>query len=143
MGMTIFGVLLIGYAGVLVLVSIGLGLGESLIIDNTPPTWLLIAVAALGLVVAYRVFRAGLGLTVNPARDRRKAELAMWVGVPVVWIALVGVNLLLTGGQDDVAVWPLLAAAGLVSSAVLISGALYLRSTTARSYFEDISPKGG
>lgn len=54
-------------------------------------------------------------------------------------MAMVGVNLLLTGGQDDVAVWPLIAMSGVLWSAIVIAVALYMRSRRVRAYFAEVA----
>jgi hypothetical protein len=66
--------------------------------------------------------------------------MAVWLGIPVVWLALWGINLLLTEGQDDVSVfWGLIAPAGAFWSAVLVGAALNMRSERVRSYFRSIA----
>lgn len=64
--------------------------------------WIVLAGAAVGVVVSYLAIRIGLGLLREPAEGRRAGEIAVWLGIPVVWLALSGINLLLTEGQDDV-----------------------------------------
>ncbi|HEY7822290.1 MAG TPA: hypothetical protein VIG24_05635 [Acidimicrobiia bacterium] len=138
-GLIIIGVVLAGSSLLLVLISIGLALGDVLVLDNTPPTWILLVGAAIGLTAAYSALRIALGLFANPAKNRNSSERALWIGLPVVWLAMVGANLLLTGGQADVAVWPLIALSGVLWSAILITAALYMRSRAVRAYFAAIA----
>ncbi|HUP15034.1 MAG TPA: hypothetical protein VM848_03135 [Acidimicrobiia bacterium] len=138
-GLIIVGVVLVGSALILVLTSIGLTLGDVLVIDNTPPTWVLLGGAAIGLTAAYLALRIGFGLFANPAKNRKATEKALWLGLPVVWMAMVGVNLLLTGGQDDVAVWPLIAMSGVLWSAIVIAAAFYMRSRRVRVFFAEVA----
>ena len=137
--MIIIGVVLVGSALILVLISIGLALGDVLIIDNTPPSWVLLVGAAIGLTAAYIALRIAFGLFADPAKTRNATERALWIGVLVVWLAMVGANLLLTGGQNDVAVWPLIALSGVLWSAILIAAAMYMRSKGVRAYFAEIA----
>jgi hypothetical protein len=133
-GLIIVGVVLVGSAVILLLISIGLALGDVLIFDNTPPTWILLAGAAIGLSAAYLAFRIGLGLFANPAKNRQATERALWLGVAVVWMAMVGANLLVSGGQNDVTAWAFIAMAGALWSAIVIGAALYMRSRGVRAY---------
>jgi hypothetical protein len=138
-GLIIVGVVLVGSALILALISIGLALGDVLIIDNTPPTWVLLAGAVVGLAAAYLAVRLGVGLFTDPARKRQATERALWFGLAIVWLAMVGANLLLSGGQNDVTVWPLIAMAGALWSAVVIGAALYMRSMGVQTYFAEVA----
>jgi len=136
-GVTILGLLLVAFAAISILIAILIGAGNALIFDIPQPAWILLAGAAVGVVVSYLAIRIGLGLLREPAEGRRAGEMAVWLGIPVVWLALWGINLLLTEGQDDVSFfWGLIAPAGAFWSAVLVGAALYLRSERVRSYFD-------
>jgi low temperature requirement protein LtrA len=124
---------------VLILISIGLALGDVLIFDNTPPTWVLLAGAAVGLTAAYFALRIGLGMFANPAKKRQDTEQALWLGVAVVWLAMVGANLLLSGGQNDVTALAFIAMVGLLWTAVVVGAALYMRSLRVRAYFAEVA----
>lgn len=138
-GLIIIGVVLVGSGLILVLISIGLAMGAVLIIDNTPPTWVLFVGAAIGLTAAYIALRLAFGLFADPAKNRNATERALWIGLLVVWLAMVGANLLLTGGQNDVAVWPLIALSGVLWNAIVIAAAIYMRSKGVRTYFTGIA----
>lgn len=138
-GLIIVGVVLVGSAVILTLVSIGLALGDVLIFDNTPPTWVLLTGAAVGLAAAYLAIRFGLGLFANPARNREATERVLWLGMAVVWLAMVGFNLLLSGGQNDVSAWAFVALVGVLWIVVVIGAALYMRSRRVRAYFAEVA----
>jgi len=138
-GLIIVGGVLVGSAVLLVLISIGLALGDVLIFDNTPPTWVLLTAAAVGLMAAYLALRIGLGVFANPAKNRQATERGLWVGVAVVWLAMVGANLLLSGGQNDVAAWAFIAMVGVLWTAIVIGAALYMRSRGVRAYFAGVA----
>jgi hypothetical protein len=97
----------------------------------------LLVSAAVGLTAAYFALRIGFGLFASPAKNRKATEKALWLGIPGVWIAMVGANLLPTGGQNDVTVWPLVAMTGALWTAVIVSSAMCVRSRRVRAYFEE------
>jgi len=138
-GLVVVGVVLLGSAVILGIIAIGLALGNALIFDGEQPTWLLLASGAVGLMFAYRALRLGEGLLADPAKGRERAETALWFGIAVVWLAMVGVNLLLTEGADDVTVLPLLAMVGVPWTAIAIGAALYMRSEGVRANFAEIA----
>ncbi len=95
-----------------------------MIFDTPQPLWILLLGAGVGFLVAYAATKIGLGLLREPEIGRKTAELAVWLGIPTVWLALAAINLLLTEGANDVFVWPVLAATGVLSSAALVGSAL-------------------
>jgi hypothetical protein len=115
--------------------NVSIGGGNALIFDVPQPLWILLLGAGACFLIAYGAAKIGLGLLRKPEIGRKAGELAMWLGILTVWLTLAAVNLLLTEGADDVFVWPVLAAVGVLSSAVLVGAALYMRSERARSYF--------
>lgn len=107
-----------------------------MIFDTPQPVWILLLGTGVGFLVAYAATRIGLGLRREPKIGREAGELAIWFGIPTVWLAFAAINLLLTEGANDVLVWPVLALAGVLCSAVLVGAALYMRSEGVRSYFQ-------
>ena len=103
------------------------------------PTWLLVLTSVLGLVVAYLAIRVGVGIIRNPPTGRKSSEIAIWVAIPIVWLAVYGLNLLISQGQDDVAAWFPAGMFGVFWTAVLVGAGLYMRSRGVRSYFDDAS----
>jgi hypothetical protein len=138
-GVIVVAVVLLGSGAILGLIAIALALGNVLFFDDGQSTWLLIVSGVAGLVVAFRALRVGSALLADPAKGRESAETALWFGIGVVWLAMLGLNLLLTEGADDVAVWPLLVMLGLPWTAVAIWAALYMRSTGVRAYFDGLA----
>lgn len=128
-----------GSAVILALISIGLALGDVFILDNSPPTWVLLAGAVVGLTAAYFAIRIAWGLFANPAMNRQATERALWLGLAVVWMAMVAANLLLSGGQNDVTVWPIIAMAGALWTVIVVGAALYTRSRGVRAYFAGVA----
>lgn len=143
-GLVLIGAMILGFAGlsalIAVLLAVGnvpIGGGHAVIFDIPQPLWILLLGAAAGLLAAYAAAKIGLGLLREPGVDRAVGELAMWFGIPIVWLALAAINLLLTEGQDDVNFfWGLIAPAGVFWSAVLVAAGLYMRSEIVRSYFQ-------
>lgn len=107
-----------------------------MIFDTPQPLWILLLGASIGSLAAYAATKIGLGLLREREIGPKAGELAMWLGIPTAWLALAAVNLLLTEGADDVFVWPVLAAAGLLMSAVLVGAALYMRSERVQNYLQ-------
>lgn len=135
-GVMLVGGFLLAFAAISILIAILLAAGNALIFDTPQPIWVLLVGTGIGVAVAYLAMRIGLGLLREPAKGRRAGELAMWLGTLVVWLALRGINLLLTEGQDDVSFWGLIVPAGVLWSAVLVGAARYMRSQRVRSYFQ-------
>jgi len=127
---------MVGFGAIAALIAFVLAGGNILIFDTAQPTWLLLLGCVVGLIVAYLAIRVGIGLLRDPAMGRKAAETATWVGIPIVWLALYAINLMITEGQDDVAVGGLIAPAGVFWSAVLVGAALYMRSRGVRSYLD-------
>ncbi|MGI8516955.1 MAG: hypothetical protein ACR2ME_01235 [Acidimicrobiia bacterium] len=138
-GVILIGVMMVSFGAILALIAAVLAGGNVLIFETAQPTWLLLAGSGVGLVVAYSAIRVGLGLLRDPGVGRKAGEVAIWMGIPIVWLALGAINLLVTEGQDDVALWGVIAAAGVFWSAVLVGAALYMRSWGVRSNFDDTS----
>lgn len=136
-GVTLIGAILLAFAATSILIAILLAAGNVLIFDIPQPLWVLLVGTGIGLVVAYLALRIGLGLLREPAKGRKAGEVAMWLGIAIVWVALAAINLLLTEGQDDVSFfWGLIVPAGVFWSAVLVGAALFMRSQGVRNYFE-------
>lgn len=136
-GVILIGAMVLTFGVVSTLIAILFALGNVLVFDITQPTWVLLVGTGIGLFVAYLAIRIGFGLLRNPAIDSRAGEVAMWIGIPIVWLAMAAINLLLTEGQDDVSVWPLVATTGVFWSALTIGAAFYMRSRGVRSYFTE------
>lgn len=141
-GVILIGIMTLGFAALSALIAILLALGNvpiggghALIFDTPQPYWILLLGAGVCFLIAYAATRVSLGLLHKPEIGRKAGELAMWLGILTVWLTLAAINLLLTEGANDVFVWPVLAAVGVVSSAVLVGAALYMRSERVRSYF--------
>jgi len=127
---------MIAFSAVTVLITIVFGAGNAVMFDTPPPAWLILGAVVTGVVVAYLAARVGRGLLREPAEGRRSGEMALWLGIPVVWLSMWGINLLVTEGQDDPSVfWIFIAPAAAFWSFVLMAAALYMRSRRVRSYF--------
>jgi hypothetical protein len=133
------GVMMLGFGAIAAFVAVVVASGNVLIFDTAQPVWLLLVGSGVGLAGAYLAIRVGLGLLSNPPMGRKPGEVAMWVGIPIVWLVLGAINLLLSEGQGDVALWGLIAATGVFLSAVLVGAALYMRSRGVRTYFNDVA----
>ena len=129
------------FGAIIAIIALGLGLGNFFVFLDPQPTWLLVLSCAFGLVVAYLATRVGLGLLRDPPTGRKSSGIAMWVGIPIVWLTSVGLNLLISQGQDDVGAWFPAGMFGVLWTAVLVAAGLYMRSRGVHAYFDEATPK--
>lgn len=133
-GVLVIGVMMVasGFLSTLIAGVLGVSIGT---FDDLRTVWLIPAGAAVGLVIfAFFAVKVGLGL-IRGTTERREGERALWYGIPALLWALWAINLWLTGGANDVALW-FLAPLALLGIAGLLGAAFYMRSQRVRSYFD-------
>jgi hypothetical protein len=80
--------------------------------------------------------RVGLGVLRTPPTGRKRAEMTVWAGIPMAWVSMGSILATLADGATNVALLLIAAGSATFWSAIVASGALYLRSPRVRAAFD-------